>query len=65
MSNNKFKTYLSAKDVKVTNQDNGETTTIASGSPLSLACVRTGMRLSFQCKQGIHAVETSEMIVID
>ena len=25
---------------------------IDSGSPLSLAAVRSGMRLSFQCKQG-------------
>lgn len=27
--------------------------TIQSGQPLSLACVRAGLRLSFQCKQGV------------
>lgn len=32
--------------------DNNEQITIASGSPLSLAAVRSGMRLSFQCKAG-------------
>lgn len=38
--------------VKVVNEDTGEQTEIVAGSPLSLACVRTGMRLSFQCKAG-------------
>ena len=39
-------------EVTVTNLDNGESIKIPSGSPLSLAAVRSGMRLSFQCKQG-------------
>jgi len=39
-------------EVLVTNGDNGKTTKIASGSPLSLACTRVEQRLSFQCKQG-------------
>ena len=39
-------------DVKVINLDNNEETIIKAGSPLSLACVRTNMRLSFQCKAG-------------
>ena len=39
-------------EVTVTNLDNGEIIKIPSGSPLSLAAVRSGMRLSFQCKQG-------------
>lgn len=43
------------KKVEVLNQDNNQKTTIASGSPLSLAAVRTGLRLSFQCKQGTCA----------
>lgn len=38
--------------VKVNNLDNGNSIEIPSGSPLSLACVRSDMRLSFQCKQG-------------
>ena len=41
-----------AKEVKVTNLDNGNIIEIPSGSPLSLAAVRSGMRLSFQCKAG-------------
>ncbi len=43
---------LLMKDVSVTNLDNKQTIEIPSGSPLSLAAVRSGMRLSFQCKQG-------------
>ena len=39
-------------EVEVKNLDNGEVVMIESGSPLSLACVRSGMRLSFQCKAG-------------
>jgi len=38
--------------VQVNNLDNKKTIEIESGSPLSLACVRSDMRLSFQCKQG-------------
>ncbi len=38
--------------VKIGNVDNGKAIEIAAGSPLSLACVRTDLRLSFQCKQG-------------
>lgn len=40
------------KLVKVTNAENSKTTEIPPGSPLSLACVQTDLRLSFQCKQG-------------
>jgi ferredoxin len=36
----------------VLNGDNNQKITIDAGSPLSLAAVRSGMRLSFQCKQG-------------
>ena len=43
---------MNAKEVKVTNLDNGNIVEIPSGSPLSLAAVRSGMRLSFQCKAG-------------
>eukprot|EP01041_Mallomonas_annulata_P001368 gene1368-2641_t len=43
---------LRMKDVTVINLDNQETIAIPAGSPLSLAAVRSGMRLSFQCKQG-------------
>ena len=39
-------------EVEVKNLDNGQSIKIESGQPLSLACVRSGMRLSFQCKQG-------------
>jgi len=39
-------------EVEVKNLDNGQAVMIESGSPLSLACVRSGMRLSFQCKAG-------------
>jgi len=42
----------SGKEVTVLNEDNGKSITIPAGSPLSLACVRTEMRLSFQCKAG-------------
>ena len=41
------------RDVIVNNLDNKETIKIPAGSPLSLAAVRSGMRLSFQCKQGV------------
>lgn len=36
----------------MSNLDNGNTIKINSGQPLSLACVRSGLRLSFNCKQG-------------
>jgi len=39
-------------DVLITNLETKQTTTLAAGSPMSLGCVRTGLRLSFQCKQG-------------
>ena len=39
-------------DVLVTNLDTKETATLPAGSPVSLACVRTNLRLSFQCKKG-------------
>jgi ferredoxin len=39
-------------EVKVQNLDNNNVITIPAESPLSLAAVRSGMRLSFQCKQG-------------
>jgi len=39
-------------NVKVNNLDNKKSIEIEAGSPLSLACVRTDLRLSFQCKQG-------------
>jgi ferredoxin len=45
-------TRLNEKTVTVTNMDNGMSIEIAPGSPLSLAANRSGMRLSFQCKQG-------------
>lgn len=44
---------LFASEVTVLNLDNSQSTSIAPGQPLSLAAVRTGMRLSFQCKQGV------------
>ena len=43
---------LQAANVKVNNLDNKKSIEIESGAPLSLACVRTDLRLSFQCKQG-------------
>lgn len=43
---------LFMKDVTVKNLDNNKEIIIASGQPLSLAAVRSDMRLSFQCKQG-------------
>ena len=43
---------LHAANVKVNNLDNKKSIEIESGAPLSLACVRTDLRLSFQCKQG-------------
>lgn len=39
-------------DVTITNADTKQTTVLAAGQPLSLGAVRTGLRLSFQCKQG-------------
>ena len=38
--------------VKVMNVDDNTETEIDAGSPLSLAAVRTNLRLSFQCKAG-------------
>ena len=38
--------------VQVNNLDNKKTIEIEAGSPLSLACVRADLRLSFQCKAG-------------
>jgi ferredoxin len=43
---------LCAKLVTVKNLDNNETIEIDAGSPLSLAASKSGMKLSFQCKQG-------------
>ena len=43
---------LFMRDVTVKNLDNNKEIVIASGQPLSLAAVRSDMRLSFQCKQG-------------
>lgn len=48
---NQFK--LLEKDVTVNNLDTNESITIKEGSPLSLAAVRSNIRLSFQCKQGV------------
>jgi len=39
-------------DVTIINADTKQTTVLPSGSPMSLGCTRTGLRLSFQCKQG-------------
>ena len=50
-----FNVLLFDKEVTVENLDNKEVIKIMSGSPLSLAAVRSGMRLSFQCKQGTCA----------
>lgn len=44
---------FSGREVTVTNLDNNQVVKIAAGSPLSLAAVRSGLRLSFQCKQGV------------
>ena len=38
--------------VKVFNEDTKQTAELPVGDPMSLAAVRTGMRLSFQCKAG-------------
>ena len=38
--------------VTVTNEDNGKSTEIEVGSPMSLAAVRTEMRLPYSCKAG-------------
>ena len=48
----RFFSLFAEKDVQVTNIDNGQTISIPAGSPLSLACAQSGLRLSFQCKQG-------------
>lgn len=42
-------------EVTIINADNKQTTILPSGSPMSLGCTRTGLRLSFQCKQGTCA----------
>ncbi len=36
----------------VVNADTNQSIEIESGSPLSLAAIRSNIRLSFQCKQG-------------
>ena len=38
--------------VRIRNLDSGQEITIESGKPMSLACTRANLRLSFQCKQG-------------
>ena len=38
--------------VKIFNEDTKQTAELPEGYPMSLAAVRTGMRLSFQCKAG-------------
>ena len=38
--------------VKIFNEDTKQTTELPAGDPMSLAAVRTGLRLSFQCKAG-------------
>jgi len=43
---------LAAAEVEVLNSGNNQKITINPGAPLSLAAARTGLRLSFQCKQG-------------
>lgn len=48
----RVKVSLIMKDVTVKNLDNNKEIVIAAGQPLSLAAVRSDMRLSFQCKQG-------------
>ena len=40
------------KEVIVLNADTNTSISIPAGSPLSLAAIRSGIRLSFQCKQG-------------
>ena len=50
-SNRIIRSKLSAL-VQVNNLDNKKSIEIEAGQPLSLACVRTDLRLSFQCKQG-------------
>ena len=45
-------TPSTGKDVSVVNADTNTSIQIPAGSPLSLAAVRSGIRLSFQCKQG-------------
>jgi len=47
------RTMLRISEVTVNNLDNNQSIKIPPGSPLSLAAVRSGMRLSFQCKQGV------------
>lgn len=43
---------LHEKMVKITNLENQQTVELPPGSYLSLAAARSGLRLSFQCKQG-------------
>lgn len=47
--------------VKVTNTDANKTIEIEAGQPLSLACTRSDLRLSFQCKQG-HCLSCEVMM---
>ena len=47
-----FGRNLKMLDVRVENLDTKQNIVIPSGSPLSLAAVRSGLKLSFQCKQG-------------
>lgn len=46
---------FAGKEVEVTNLTTNQKINIPAGSPLSLAAVRSGLRLSFQCKQGTCA----------
>ena len=63
MNKNKlFQLQAATNNVKVTNLDNKKVIEIESGSPLSLACVRADLRLSFQCKQG-HCL-SCELIMV-
>lgn len=43
---------VSRLDAKAINLDTGKEYEIEPGRPMSLACVNTGLRLSFQCKAG-------------
>jgi ferredoxin len=45
--------FATPKEVIVQNLDTKQEVSIPAGSPLSLAAVRSGTRLSFQCKQGV------------
>ena len=50
-SNSRAKS-VSRLDAKAINLDTGKEYEIEPGRPMSLACVNTGLRLSFQCKAG-------------